>query len=41
MAEGSERARPWRRIGWFVALYAAGVAVVFALSLIIRSWLGL
>ena len=32
---------PWRRIGWFVALYAAGVAAVFALSLIIRTWLGL
>jgi hypothetical protein len=37
-AEGGGR---WRRIGWFVALYAGGVAAVFALSLVIRSWLGL
>jgi hypothetical protein len=28
-----------RRLAWFVALWGAGVAVVGAVSLILRAWL--
>jgi hypothetical protein len=29
-----------RRLLWFVALWAAGVATVFIVSLILRAWIG-
>ncbi|MBU6166925.1 MAG: DUF2474 domain-containing protein [Alphaproteobacteria bacterium] len=29
----------WRRLGWFVALWGAGVGVVGAVSLVLRAWL--
>jgi len=30
-----------RRLAWFVALWAAGVATLGAIALLIRWWLGL
>ncbi len=29
-----------KRLGWFVLLWAAGVAVVGATALVLRAWLG-
>ncbi|RHW16676.1 DUF2474 domain-containing protein [Sphingomonas gilva] len=29
----------WRRLGWFVGLWAASVAVLGIVALIIRTWL--
>lgn len=29
----------WRRIAWFVALWAASVATLGLVALVIRSWL--
>jgi hypothetical protein len=29
-----------RRIGWFVAFWALGVASVGAISLLLRAWIG-
>jgi len=35
-----EEAGPWyRRLGWFVALWAAGVLVVGSVAYLIRWWL--
>ena len=29
----------WKRLGWFVGLWAAGVLVVGSVAYLIRSWL--
>jgi hypothetical protein len=29
-----------KRLGWFILLYAGGVAAVGAVSLLIRAWIG-
>ena len=35
-----EPARPlWRKLGWFLGIWAASVAVLGVVSLIIRYWL--
>jgi hypothetical protein len=35
----SEAAPLWRRLAWFVGLWAAGVAAVGSVAWLIRSWL--
>lgn len=30
----------WRRLGWFVGIWAASVLALGAVSLVIRQWLG-
>jgi hypothetical protein len=30
----------WRRLAWFVGLWAAGVGTIAAVGLLIKAWLG-
>jgi len=30
----------WKRLAWFVALWAAGLAAVAALAWVLRLWIG-
>lgn len=40
MSGAGEPAGPlWKRLGWFVLLWAAGVAVVGTVAWLIRLWL--
>jgi hypothetical protein len=36
---GDAPAGRWRRLGWFVALWGAGVAVVGTVGFVLRLWL--
>ncbi|WP_420607000.1 DUF2474 domain-containing protein [Novosphingopyxis sp.] len=41
--DGAERAEAlplWRRIGWMAAIWGMSVALLGAVALIIRSWIG-
>lgn len=35
------RVRAWKRLGWFVGLWAAGVAAMFAVTFGLRALFGL
>lgn len=38
--DGDKPSPAWVRLAWFVALWAAGVASVGVVGLILRFWLG-
>ena len=38
-AEGEGAGPWWKRLGWFVGLWAAGVLVVGSVAYLIRSWI--